>query len=219
MAEQNETRNDASREDVMDPAESLRILDQGASMVRDRLQPDDRQILVAWGSSWLIGYILLWLTSDADGTISFWAFAVFMALLISAALFTAIHLGRRTAGIRGPSATSGSMYGGAWIISFIAVFVINNRLAASDLDASITAPVSFGLPVMVVAILYMAGAAIYRSRAQFVLGAWIMGSLLLSLFVEMPTAYAVMGFAGGGAMLFTSLVLHALRGRTTSRTA
>ncbi|GAA1103862.1 hypothetical protein [Nesterenkonia jeotgali] len=215
MPESPEPRAEGAHVDAKGAAESLMILDHGASLARDRLQPDDRQILVAWGLSWLIGFLTLWLTADEDGGSTVWGFVVFSVLLFAAAVFTAVHLGRRTAGIRGPSAVSGAIYGGTWIISFLAVFVINIRLSFTDLDSSVTAPVSFGLPVFVVGILYMAGAAIYRSIPQFVLGAWIVVALLLSLFAEMPTSYAVMGLAGGGAMLVTALVVHLLRGRAS----
>ncbi|MGJ9373347.1 hypothetical protein [Nesterenkonia sp. CF4.4] len=219
MARTPESRDAFPPSEAFDASESLRILDESAARVRERLQPDDRQLYAAWGLSWTLGYVLLWLSADPFTAPPTWAFLVFAALLVGAGVFSGVHLTQRTTGIRGPSAVSGAIYGWSWVVSFLAVFVISSHVARADLDPVIISHVSFALPVLVVGILYMTGAAIFRSIPQFLLGAWIILVLLVALFFDLPTAYAVMGLAGGGGMFAVALGLHLYRSRPTAKTA
>jgi hypothetical protein len=174
---------------------------------------DGRLLFVAWGLAWLIGYGMLWVSADGRAGLPLGvAVATFFALLIAAGVTTAVHVARRTSGIRGTSSTQSAMFGWAWFAVFMGQAVLNialGRLGASD-DVSVT--VNSIVPALLVAALYMAGGAMWNDRTQFALGAWIALSTLVAAAAGPPGLLLVMSLAGGGGMLVAAVVGSRLRG-------
>lgn len=190
-----------------DATEARRLLDD-AEQVGKRLGPDARILYGAWGLAWLLGYGVLWLTSRDGGAPPAWAFIVFTALLGAAGVVTAVHIARRSGGVRGASATTGTMYGLAWPVAFLATGVMLAALSQAGLSGANMALVSNGFSVLVVGALYMAGAAMHRDWAWFVLGAWITLVAAVGPVLGVPALFLVMSLAGGGVMLVAALVQH-----------
>jgi hypothetical protein len=118
---------------------------------------------------------------------------------------TAVHIARRTAGVHGTSSTQGAMYGWAWFLGFVAVFALPPALARAGADDAVVQVSMTLVPPLLVGALYMAGAAIWRDRAQLALGAWILVVTIAASFVGVPGMLAVMALAGGGGMLVGAL--------------
>lgn len=190
-----------------DATQARRLLDD-AERVGERLGPDARILYGAWGLAWLAGYGTLWFTSRNGGAPPTWAFVVFAACLAAAGVVTAIHIARRTGGVRGASATTGTMYGLTWPVAFLATGIMLGALSRAGLTGEQMALVSNGFAVLVVGALYMAGGAMYRDRAWFVLGAWITLVVAVGTLLGVPALFLVMSLAGGGVMLVAALVQH-----------
>ena len=190
-----------------DAVQARRLLDD-AARVGERLGPDPRILYGAWGLSWLLGYGTLWLTSRDGGAPPTWAFITFAATLAVAGVVTAVHIARRSGGLRGASAATGTMYGLAWPIAFMATGIMLGALSQAGLTGEQMALVSNGFTVLVVGALYMAGAAMYRDRAWFVLGVWITLVVAVGTVLGVPHLFLVMSLAGGGVMLVAALVQH-----------
>ncbi|ROR96770.1 hypothetical protein EDD28_1361 [Salana multivorans] len=202
---------------AFDPALAQAILDAQPDVTR-RLTIDGAVLFTAWGLAWLVGYLLLWFTGreSADDTAPGWALATFFGLLVSAGVVTAVHIARRSRGVRGVSADSGLLYGLSWTFSFIAVSFIIGGLAQHGLSGPQIAVLSNGVSCLVVGALYMAGAAMTRQRTWFVLGAWIAAVGGFTTALPIAQLYLVMALAGGGGML-AAAALSSVRGRSTSR--
>ena len=209
--------------------EQARLILGGAPEVRDRLATDPRVLMGVWGVAWLVGYLALWFTSRPTSTASaaasefaapaVWAFIVFYGLLVLAVVVTIIHVTRRGRGLKGASATSGTMYGLIWPIAFTVVGMILGALGASELlDPRAMALVANALPCVVVGTLYMAGGAMERDWAWFILGAWIAVIAGIGTMVGVPHTYLVMARAGGGGMLLGGLGYHLARRRERGTT-
>jgi hypothetical protein len=203
---------------IFDPRLAAQILGDEARIGR-RLAPDARLIYSAWGIAWLVGFGSLWLTAREAGAQApaAWSFVVFYALLWAAVVVTIVHVSRRSRGLRGTSADASAMYGWAWLVAFVAVGLIIGALGRADVDPEAMGLVSTALPCLVVGSLYMAGAATYRDRSWFVLGAWIAVMAGVGAMAGIPHIYLVMSVAGGGAMLLGALVVHVASRRRRDR--
>lgn len=173
-----------------------------------RLSPDARALYGAWGLAWLLGYGVLWFTARHGDAPTGWAYVVFAGSLGAAGVFTAIHIARRTGGLRGESATAGTMYGIAWGVAFVAAGTILGALARAGLTGEQMAIASNGITIVVVGTMYMAGGAMYHDRAWFALGAWITVVVAIATVLGVPHLFLVMALAGGGVMLVAALVQH-----------
>jgi hypothetical protein len=193
----------------LDPAATAALIAEQRSRVEEAVDVDARLLFGAWGTAWLLGFGTLWAVSLEDPLLPLdpvHGQIVFGCLLITAMVITAIHIARRSAGVRGASATQGAMYGWAWAITFAGFGAMGAALDRMDAGPAITATVMSGGSALAVGALYMAGGAIWRDWTQFLLGIWIGLVTVVAILVGFPHLLAVMALAGGGGMLAGGLV-------------
>ncbi|WNB85676.1 hypothetical protein [Cellulomonas sp. ATA003] len=200
----------ASGDEVpLDPATSAAVIAAQRARVLDETDVDGRLLFGVWGVAWLLGYGAMYLVAG-DAPLLDWSPAaaggIFAGLLLSAALVTAVHIARRTSGVHGESAERGAMYGWAWFGGFAGVFALAVALNRAGADPVVVETAMSIVSPLVVGVLYVAGAAIWRDRAQFALGAWILVVTIAAALVGMPHLLAVMALAGGGGMLVGAAV-------------
>jgi hypothetical protein len=195
-------------EPPLDAAASAALIAEQRAKVAAQTDVDGRLLLGTWGLAWLIGFGALYAVAG-DRPVLDWsptaAGIVFVGCLVSAMVITAVHIARRTAGVHGTSAVQGAMYGWAWFLGFVAVFALPSALGRAGADDAVVQVAMTLVPPLLVGVLYMAGAAIWRDRTQFALGAWILAMTIVASFVGAPGMLAVMALAGGGGMLVGAL--------------
>ena len=193
-----------------DAASALDIIRAQRLAVRDRFEPDTRVLFGAWGAAWLVGNLVLFATArDAPGnTPAGWSFAIYFALLAAAIAVTIRHVVRRSAGLVGPSGTSGAMFGWAWTIGFIGIYLIMSGFIRAGVSPEIINLGWSSLSCFLVGVLYLAGGALWHSRVLYALGAWIVLVGGAATLAGLPGLFLVMGLAGGGGMLLGALVTH-----------
>ncbi|WP_193509037.1 hypothetical protein [Cryobacterium sp. BB736] len=211
--------NDLPDDDTpLDPAAMLALLEQQQRKVNNDLIAPVPWILLVWGFAWLLGFLALW-SMPGGGNPLFEvpptiAWLTFVALLIVAIVVSAILGSRIGRGVRGASGFSGAVYGLSWTFGSIAAAGIGAgmvRLGMSSDLAGVLFPALYGL---VAGLLYLAGATIWRSISQLVLGLWLLLVSTVSVFAGLPHNYLVMGLAGGGAFLVYGIVLFIIRARS-----
>jgi hypothetical protein len=204
----------------LDPAASAAIVAAQRARVLEATDVDVRLLLGAWGLAWLVGYGALFAVAgdrplvDAPPAV---AGALFAGVLVTAMVVTAVHVARRTAGVHGTSAVQGAMYGWAWFLGFAGVFALASALVRAGAGPDVVQTAMTLASPIVVGVLYMAGAAIWQDRSQFVLGVWILVVTVVAAFAGLPWMLAVMSLAGGGGMLAAALAVHARRRRDADR--
>ncbi len=195
-------------EPPLDLAASAALIEEQRAKVAAATDVDGRLLFGVWGAAWLLGFGALY-TVAGDRPLLDWsptaAGLVFAGLLVAAMVVTAVHIARRTAGVHGTSSTQGAMYGWAWFLGFVGVFALPAALGRAGADEVVVQVTMTLVPPLLVGVLYMAGAAIWRDRTQFVLGAWILAVTIVASFVGTPGMLAVMALAGGGGMLAGAL--------------
>lgn len=200
----------------LDPAQSAALIAEQRARVVEAVDVDPRLLFGVWGTAWLLGFGVLWAVAVDEPLLDLdprYAQMVFGLLLLGAAAVTAVHLARRSGGVRGSSATQGAMFGWAWGLTFAGFGALGAALNELDAGAAITSTVMSGGSALAVGALYMAGGAIWRDRTQFVLGVWVAGVTIVAILVGYPHLLAVMSLAGGGGMLLGAVAEQVRRRR------
>lgn len=195
-----------------DPAAMLALIAAQRETVRERTEPNGSLLFGVWGIAWLIGYSVLYLAFDEQVRHDpAWAFIIFGACLVAAMVVTAVHIGRRVAGVRGRSATVGAMYGWSWAICFVMVYLILTGVARAGASDEVMGVLSNGISALVVAALYMAGGALWQEWRMFALGVWVALVGGAAALVPQPGGYLVMAVAGGGGFLLAAVAVRVYR--------
>jgi len=192
------------------PAESLRLIRDQRARAERSLTPDPRLVYWPWSVAWLVGYGLFFLRygSDGDGLVAMpdWLpFAALFGLMALALTVMSVALFRAGRHVAGESATKGSMYGMAWLMAFTGQGFLLGRV--SDRLPPPEAGLLWSASSMgIVAVLYLAGAAIYQDRTMLYLGGWL-GVVNIGGVLAGPGWHALaMAVAGGGGGLVFGLL-------------
>ncbi|MBZ2198697.1 hypothetical protein [Occultella gossypii] len=189
-----------------DPAAVLAMIAAQRAATRKGVEPNGPLLFGTWGVAWLIGYLILYFTYDeALGRAPAWGFVVFGLCLIAALVITAVHVARRVAGVRGVSAAEGAMYGWSWMIAFVAACLLFAGLSRAGASPDVMAIATNGVSALIVAVMYMAGGALWRQVRMFALGAWVGVVGGGAALVAQPNTYLVMALAGGGGFLVAAV--------------
>ncbi|MBG0817657.1 hypothetical protein [Planomonospora sp. ID82291] len=159
----------------LSPEETLRLIEQQGSAAHEQFVPDPVPHYLAWGVAWLIGFGAIFLRQGLSGTPYVAipegvAMALLFGLMALAMLVSALTMWQLRSPVRGASQQRGMMYGFAWSFAFFAMWAIAVRVGA-HLPPAELGLLWGGLSMLVVAILYMAGGAIWLARPMFVFGA------------------------------------------------
>lgn len=189
------------------PAEALAAIQSSQRAVQQQTQVSSTALFTAWGIAFLIAYTALYIGYDEiEQTPSGWSLLVLAVCIVSALVFTAVHIVRRTSGIRGQSARVGAMYGWAWGLSFGFAMVIFGAVADAGASPLAMSILTNSVSLLIVAALYMAGGALWQEWRMFVLGAWFAVIGAVAAIVAPPNGYLVQAIAGGGGFLVAALV-------------
>jgi hypothetical protein len=194
-----------TEDDRLDPAESLRLIEQERAQTERVLTPDPRLLLWPWGIAWLIGFAVYFLRFGPDGRIfvdmpSWLPLTVLMALIIAAGITTGITGVRAGRYVSGPSSTQGAMYGITWAVAFSGVAIVLSQVSGVLPDDKLNL-LWAGVMVALTGALHMAGGAIYRDRGLFVLGAWTSVINIVGVIAGPGWHSLIVAIAGGGGML------------------
>lgn len=203
------------RDDVLDggvdgdsaaAADTLAAIRAQQARVRRETDVNGALLFGAWGLALTIGYLALYLGYDAEvQRPSGPAFTVFGLLLVSAMVITGVHIGRQSAGIRGVSARVGAMYGWSWGIAFALWYLIVAAVLRTGVPTETISILTNLLSLLIVAILYMAGGALFDEWRMFALGAWLAVVVGAASFMGVPTSYLLLSLAGGGGFLVAAV--------------
>jgi hypothetical protein len=192
------------------PAESMRLIREQRAQAARSLTPDPRLVYWPWSFSWLVGFGVFFLRygSDGDGLVAMpdWVpMATLFTLMALALTVMTIELRRAARHVAGESATKGAMYGIAWMVAFVGLGVTGGYLS------DYLPPAQVGLfwsasSIGIVAVLYIAGAAIFPDRTMFLLGCWLAVVNIAGVIAGPGWHALIMSLAGGGGGLVLGFV-------------
>ncbi len=192
----------APEDDELDPRAALELLGDTDRRVRARLDVDNRILLSVWGVAWFFGYGAIWFDTrgqDPYAGPGAWSLAVMGVLMMAALVVTIVTITRATRGVGGAAATSGMMYGLTWPLAFTSYYLLLGALARAGASDEIIGLAAGSVPALIVGIIYLGGAALWRDWPFFTLGAWLVivtGVAALTGPFTYPLVLAVVGGAG-----------------------
>ncbi len=193
------------------PDEALALIrSQQAALERDQLSGIP-WILGVWGIAWTLGFFALW--SGYEGGNPWFrlplavAGIIFGVLLIGSIITSAVIGMRLNRGVRGPSNFSGAVYGIAWPVVSLGAYLMGVALALNGMDRELQSLFFPAIYALVAGVMYLMGAALWRSLDQLVLGAVIIVAGTVAPFFGAPTNNLVMAVLGGGAFLVAAIVM------------
>ncbi|MEO3801373.1 hypothetical protein [Nonomuraea sp. B1E8] len=159
------------------PEEMLRVIEEQRTATTKWLSGDPLLLYLPWGVAWLIGFTAFFLHYGLDerayAPISqMQALAVLMAAQMVAGAIAAFGIVRMNSLVRGDSSARGAMFGYAWMAGMLLMIVICLRLGPL-LPPDETGLLWAGTSLLVVAVLHMAGGAIWLNWPMFFIGAWV----------------------------------------------
>ncbi len=212
----------AEGESPLSPAAALAVLADQQRIVSRMLGGYVWVITGSWGIAWLFGFLAIWLMDAglSGFVMPTWLGWTTFATLFAAAIVVSAVLGVRSGrGIRSNSANAftGTVYGVTWAVAMVFISVLGAALLSHGMSAELADLFYPSVYTLVVGILYLAAAAIWRVVQMIVAGAFLIVLASVAPFLGHPTNYLVFGIAGG-AMFLTFAVLLAVRNRSvTSR--
>lgn len=166
-------------------------------------------ILLSWGIAWLAGFIVLWLI---DGPQRFSlpiavAAPVVIALFLAAGAISTV-LGARTGrGLRGSktSAFAGVVYGQAWWVGSLAIWLLGMGLVSNGMDAALLSIFYPSAYVFFVGLMFGMGGIIWKAVPMLILGGWSIVVSAIAPFFGYPNSFLMFAIAGGGGFVIVSL--------------
>ncbi|MGH3625810.1 MAG: hypothetical protein ACRDQ5_29235 [Sciscionella sp.] len=197
-------RSAAAEDAPLSPQASLELIESERRQVGRRLGVDPAPIFGLWGAAWLLGWGAFYLASPLGPGpfLPVWGAGVILGVLSLAAIVLPIVQGVRAGrGVAGPSRLVGAMYGWSWTLGFWALTAINLGLMRQGLSEETISLLWSGGALLVIGLLYLAGGMLWKDRAQYALGVWMLITGAGSVFAGMPGNFLVLALAGGGGFL------------------
>lgn len=208
---------DQEDERPLSPEDSIRLIERERAVALRRIAPNPLVLYLPWGVVWLVGYGTFFLRYGPAGdplvaAMPGYVPGVVLGTLVVLAIGITVGSGvRASRGVKGVSDERGLYYGLAWFLAFALMGVVGGRL--SDQLAGPEASLYWtATSTSIVAVLYLAGAAIWHDRSMVVLGAWV-GVVNIVGVVAGPGWHSlVVAVGAGGGLIAMGVFLYA-RGR------
>ncbi len=191
-------------DEQLDAQQSLALVQGQQAHVRARTQIDVGLLYGAWGTAWLVGLGAMWAARSGASPVEVpvpVAGVLLSGLIVGAGVVTATHSARQARGVRGEDDLRGVLYGWSWFIGFGTLFAVLVALGGQGVDREVLELLWPTMSCLLVSVLYMMGAAVWRDPHMFALGAWFAVCVTAGVLVGMPGMLAVMSLAGGGGLL------------------
>lgn len=198
-------------EQHIDPAEMFAVMQSTRRSTQSKLTRGYASMLFVWAGAWLFGFGALWFGTGIGGVDLLPAVAawIIFGVLIAAAIAWSIIVGIRSAssGIHGRSQLQGTLYGYSWTISMVAAWLIIVGLQKAGLSQELANVLYPALFVLLVGVLYLAGGALWRSPAQYILGIVMIIVAIVATFVGTPWHYLIYATVGPVAMIIVGFMM------------
>jgi len=197
----------------LDPAAMLALSREQQSRVNTTYAKPMVAMLASWAIAWGVGFLVLWSGIPENNSPVFVpqpAATIIFALLIVAASVTCAVLGiRMNRGIRGSSNYAGAVYGATWSIASFGAAAVGVALLRAGMSSELAGLFFPAIYSLVVGIIYLAGAAIWRDKGQLILGIWIIAVGSIAPFFGYPGNFLLMSILGGGGFAVGAIAIAA----------
>lgn len=204
------TDYDDLESDGLTPEQSLALI-QGETRSMKRLFGVQVPVYYfVWGGAWLVGYLLLWAAwpgSPSPVAVPLAIAApVFAALILGAAVTSAVVGVRSNRGIKGTSDFVGTVYGISWAVLGTAVAAIGYALVRAGISDGAAAIYYTSAYALLVGAMYLAGTMLWRSVDQLIIAIVMIVAAAVTGFFGAPGNMLAMALIAGPALLLGGVI-------------
>ena len=194
----------------LDPREMLALIDGETSTVRRAFAMQTPIYYFVWGFAWLVGYLVFWAGSPGSGSPIVLpltpAIIVFAALILAAAVTSAVVGIRVNRGIKGTSDWIGTIYGLSWPLLSTAIAMVGMALIRYGMSTELATLYFTSAYSLLVSALYLAGAMIWRSLDQLIIAVILAVAASVTPWFGYPHNLLAMALIAGPALLAGGVV-------------
>lgn len=197
----------ADEDTGMDVQQASAILRETRELASRALVVRRPLLLTVWGAAWILSDGVIWLSVRGQRPYNGptpAALATLTLVIAAAAVVTVIYVGRVGTGVGGLSVQQRRILLLAYLGGYIALFTIEAAIDHAGASRAVLALYGAAAPILLVAMIIAAGAAIFRDWSLFGLGMWLLAVAAGSGFAGPVAVWAVSALAGGGALLVTA---------------
>ncbi|GAA4081447.1 hypothetical protein [Nonomuraea soli] len=191
----------------LSPDETLRLIEEQRKAVRHDLIPNPLFTYVPWGAAWFVGYLAFFLAYGVDSAGISWqlALAILMGGQILAGSAMVYGTTRSSLRVKGHTSQRGAMYGIAWFVGMAVMGWVCSTFVI-HLDQNLVGLLFSTCSLMIAAVLYMAGGAIWLDWTMFFVGTWMAVVVGIAAAVGQPYAYLLFAILVGGAFMGVGVI-------------
>lgn len=194
----------ADEEAGMDLQQASAILQEAQDRARRALVVRRPVLLAVWGAAWMVSDGAVWLSVRGQRPYSGptpAALATLTLVIAAAAVFAVIYIGRAGAGVGGLSVLQRRILLLSYLGGYAALFTLEAAIDHAGASRAVLAVYGAAAPVLLVALIIAASAAVFLNWSLLGLGLWLLAVAAGSGFAGPVTVWAVSALAGGGALL------------------
>ncbi|MEV0383965.1 hypothetical protein [Nonomuraea sp. NPDC050643] len=197
------------------PEEMLRVIEEQSVATSKVLSGNPLLLYVPWGIAWVLGFGALFLHHGLDGRpyapiTQMQGVGVLLGAQVVAGSVAAYGIARMNKLVRGDTSARGAMFGYAWFGGMFLMVIICTRLSPL-LPPEENGLLWAGTSLMVVAVLQMAGGAIWLNWPMFFTGAWVAGVNAVGLLLGVGWHSLLTAVLLGGGFIVAGLWLRRRR--------
>ena len=199
----------ADEEAGMDLQQASAILHEARDRARHALVVRRPVLLAVWGAAWMVSDGAIWLSVRGQRPYDGPTTAALMTLtgaIAAATVFAVIYIGRAGTGVGGLSVLQRRILLLSYLGGYVALFTLEAAIDHAGASRAVLGVYGATAPVLLVALIIAASAAVFLNWSLFGLGLWLLAVAAGSGFAGPVTVWAVSALAGGGALLVMAVI-------------
>ncbi|MGH3405782.1 MAG: hypothetical protein ACRDRJ_25300 [Streptosporangiaceae bacterium] len=202
-------KDGADEETGMDLEQASAILHEAREHASRALVIRRPLLLAVWGAAWIVSDGVIWLSVRGQRPYTGptpVALATLTIVIAAAAVATIIYVGQVRSGVGGLSALQRRILLLSYLGGYVALFTLEAAIDHAGADRAVLGVYGAAAPILLVALIIAASAAVFRDWSLLGLGIWLLAVAASSGFAGPVTVWAVSALAGGGALLVMAVI-------------
>ena len=199
----------ADEETGMDLQQASAIMQEAQDRARRALVVKRPVLLAVWGAAWIVSDGVIWLSVRGQRPYNGPTPAALLTLtmvIAAATVFAVIYIGRAGSGVGGLSVLQRRILLLSYLGGYVALFTLEAAIDHAGASRAVLAVYGAAAPILLVALIVAAGAAVFLDWSLLSLGLWLLAVAAGSGFAGPVTVWAVSALAGGGALLVMAVI-------------
>jgi hypothetical protein len=199
----------ADEETGMDLQQASAIMQEARDRARRALVVKRPVLLAVWGVAWIVSDGVIWLSVRGQRPYNGptpAALATLTMVIAAATVFAVIYIGRAGSGVGGLSVLQRRILFLSYLGGYAALFTLEAAIDHAGASRAVLAVYGAAAPILLVALIVAAGAAVFLDWSLLSLGLWLLAVAAGSGFAGPVTVWAVSALAGGGALLVMAVI-------------